>query len=88
MMHDSALDADIMNVITICSRAAWSTSAPPRIAPVIIPGMEMMPITLRFKEKSDKQAGSGSERDALVIYLIWLMAGVRPRRRDSIASGR
>jgi hypothetical protein len=46
MMHDSTVDADIMNVIIICSRAAWLTSAPPRIAPVIIPGMEMMPITL------------------------------------------
>jgi hypothetical protein len=53
-MHESALDADIMNMIIICSRAAWCTSAPPRIAPVIIPGMEMRPITLRFMEKGDR----------------------------------
>ena len=54
IMHDSALDADIMNMIIICSRAAWCTSAPPRIAPVIMPGMEMRPITLRFMEKGDR----------------------------------
>jgi hypothetical protein len=46
MMHASTLDADIINMIIICSRAAWPTSAPPSIAPVIIPGMEIMPITL------------------------------------------
>jgi hypothetical protein len=54
MMHDSTLDADIMNMIIICSRAACATSAPPRIAPVIVPGMAMMPITL---QKGDKWAG-------------------------------
>ena len=52
-MHDSALDADIMNMIIICRRAAWCTSAPPRIAPVIMPGMAMRPITLKFKGKGD-----------------------------------
>ena len=46
MMHASAQDATIMNMMTICSRAACSTSAPPRIAPDIIPGIAMIPVTL------------------------------------------
>jgi hypothetical protein len=50
MMHDSALDADNMNMIIICNRAACATSAPPRIAPVIVPGIEMIPITLQKGE--------------------------------------
>jgi hypothetical protein len=54
VMHDSALDADIMNMITICSRAACPTSAPPRIAPVIMPGMEMTPTTLQFMGIGDR----------------------------------
>lgn len=33
---------------TICMRAASATSAPPRIAPVIIPGIEMRPTLLTF----------------------------------------
>lgn len=41
-----AVDEDIMNMITIWSFAAWSTEEPPRIAPVIIPGIEIMPSTL------------------------------------------
>jgi hypothetical protein len=43
-----------MNMITICSRAACSTSAPPRIAPVIMPGMYMMPTTLQLMGKGDR----------------------------------
>ena len=46
-MHASALDATSMNMMIICSRAACCTSAPPRIAPDIIPGIAMMPVTLR-----------------------------------------
>jgi hypothetical protein len=40
------------------------------------------------KGKGDKRAQSASEWDALVAYLIWLIVGIRARRRDSIASGR
>ena len=47
-MHESTVDADIINMMTICSLAACSTSTPPRIAPVIVPGIEMIPITLSF----------------------------------------
>jgi hypothetical protein len=54
IMHANTLDADIMNMIIICRRAAGSTSAPPKIAPVIVPGMEIMPITLQFMEKGSK----------------------------------
>jgi hypothetical protein len=57
VMHASVLDADIMKMIIICRRAAWCTSAPPRIAPVIIPGMEMRPITLRFMKATCEPGG-------------------------------
>ena len=46
MMHESAFEAAIMNVMTICSRAACWTSEPSRIARVIMPGIAMIPITL------------------------------------------
>ena len=45
MMHESAFEAAIMNVMIIFSRAAW-TSEPSRIARVIMPGIAMIPITL------------------------------------------
>lgn len=32
--------------MTICRRAACSTEEPPRMAPVIVPGMDIIPITL------------------------------------------
>ena len=48
-MHASVLDADIMNIMIICSRAACCTSAPPRIAPVIMPGIAIIPITLYLR---------------------------------------
>jgi len=35
-----------MNMITIWSFAAWSTDEPPRIAPVIMPGIAIIPSTL------------------------------------------
>lgn len=41
-----AVDAQIMNMMIIWSFAARSTDAPPRIAPVIIPGIDIMPRTL------------------------------------------
>ena len=37
---------EIMNIMIICSLAACWTEDPPRIAPVIIPGMAMIPRTL------------------------------------------
>ena len=45
-IEESAVQEEIMNMMTICSRAACSTEDPPRIAPVIMPGMAMMPMTL------------------------------------------
>ena len=45
-MAASAVDAEIINMMIICSLAACSTEEPPRMAPVIIPGIEMMPMTL------------------------------------------
>lgn len=42
----SVVAEEIMNVIIICNIAACWTEEPPRIAPVIIPGIAMMPITL------------------------------------------
>ena len=41
--------AVIMNMIIICNLAAWCTDEPPRIAPVIMPGMAIMPRTLETK---------------------------------------
>ena len=38
--------AEIMNMMIICSLAACWTEDPPRMAPVIIPGIAMIPITL------------------------------------------
>lgn len=40
------VDAEFMNITIICSRAACSTGAPARMAPVIIPGIEMIPMIL------------------------------------------
>ena len=42
----STMLAVIMNIMIICSLAAWWTEDPPRIAPVIIPGIVMIPMTL------------------------------------------
>ena len=42
----STVEAAIMNMMIICSLAAWWTEDPPRMAPVIIPGIEMIPMTL------------------------------------------
>ena len=56
VMHASALDADIMNMMIICSRAACCTSAPPRIAPVIMPGIAIIPITLHLRGGDNEQS--------------------------------
>lgn len=45
-MAESAVAAEIMNMMTIWSRAACSTEEPPRMAPVIMPGMYTIPSTL------------------------------------------
>ncbi|KAF5374501.1 hypothetical protein D9615_009119 [Tricholomella constricta] len=42
----SAVEEDIMNIMIICSRAACCTDEPPRMAPVIIPGIAIIPRTL------------------------------------------
>lgn len=40
------VEAEIMNMMIICSFAACDTEEPPRMAPVIMPGMDIMPMTL------------------------------------------
>lgn len=40
-----ALDDEIVKMMIDCRRAACSTDAPPRMDPVIIPGMEIRPMT-------------------------------------------
>lgn len=59
-MEASAVDEEIMNMMTICKRAACSTEEPPRMAPVIMPGMAIIPMTL------------GEE--ALVVSVSWVYA--------------
>lgn len=45
------VDAEIMKTIIICSRAACWTEEPPRIAPVIMPGIAMIPRTLIYQRR-------------------------------------
>jgi len=45
------VDAEIMKTMIICSRAACWTEDPPRIAPVIIPGIAMIPSTLIHQKR-------------------------------------
>ena len=61
----SAVDAEIMNMMIICNFAACSTEEPPRMAPVIIPGIEMMPMTLHIKSNTwtDKRQVGQCEKD-------------------------
>jgi hypothetical protein len=42
----SVVVAVIMNRMIICSFAACSTEDPPRMVPVIVPRIAMMPVTL------------------------------------------
>ena len=49
------------NIITICRRAACSTDEPPRMAPDIVPGMAMMPITLLTNKGSSRSVATGDE---------------------------
>lgn len=46
-IQESAFDAAIMNMVTICCRASRSTSEPFSIVHIIFPGMAIMPMTLR-----------------------------------------
>lgn len=46
MIQTSALEAEIMNMMIICSFTACEIDDPPRMAPVIMPGMAMIPMTL------------------------------------------
>lgn len=47
------VEAEFINMTIICNRAACSTGAPARIAPVIIPGIEIMPIMLQTEPLSE-----------------------------------
>ena len=60
-IEESAVEEEIMNMMTICRRAACSTEDPPRMAPVIMPGIAMIPITLRVGVRGIL-AGMGAER--------------------------
>ena len=44
--------AVIINMMIICSLAACCTEEPPKIAPVIMPGMAIIPMTLDEHEES------------------------------------
>ena len=46
----STAAAAIMNMMIICSLAAWWTEDPPMIAPVIVPGIATIPMTLWIEE--------------------------------------
>lgn len=48
------VDEEIMNIIIICKIAACWTEEPPRMAPVIIPGIETIPMTLEAPNASLK----------------------------------
>lgn len=70
IIEERAEAEEIMNMMTIWSFAACSTEEPPRIAPVIIPGMAIIPSTLEEYEVNverklvvEKSRGR-SERDA------------------------
>lgn len=69
------------NMMTICRRAACSTDAPPRMAPDIVPGMDMIPITLMYLSVAVQNRENQSS------YLIALIIGIRARRRPSMAMG-
>ena len=79
-MDARAVLAEIMNMMTICKRAACSTDAPPRIAPVIMPGIETMPRTLFAVSRSGRNIAEGT-------HLMVLTVGVSARRRPSVAMG-
>jgi len=70
-IHESAFDAEIMNTMIICSRAACSMSAPSRIARTIMPGTVMIPITLTEEKRwpEDEQKSMSGTR-AHVPHLV------------------
>ena len=66
-MDASAVADDVMNMMTICSFAACPTEDPARSAPVIIPGIATIPMTLINKELAEviRARGSGGRRALL-----------------------
>lgn len=74
--------AVIMNIMIICSLAAWWTDEPPRMAPVIMPGMAMMPNTLlgvsRYVQDCQKS----------FTDLMLLIGGVKATLRACMTIGR
>jgi len=70
----STVLAVIMNMMIICSLAAWWTDDPPRIAPVIIPGIAMIPRTLCQVERAIRAHGIKDKRRE--FYLMLLMEGI------------
>ena len=73
----STVLAVLMNMMIICSFAAWWTEDPPRMAPVIIPGIAMIPITLtecvRRLEKEERNLG----RACLMLLIEGVSANFR-----------
>jgi hypothetical protein len=49
-MDASVVLAVIMNMMIICSFAACWTEEPPKMAPVIMPGMAIIPSTLETRQ--------------------------------------
>ena len=49
----STVEDVIMNMMIICNLAACWTEAPPRIVPVIVPGIAMIPMTLLGGKSSE-----------------------------------
>ena len=78
----STVAAVIMNMMIICSLAAWWTEDPPRIAPVIIPGIAMIPMTLRWMRGFGKEARSMTK-----AYFMLLIVGISANFRAWIAIG-
>jgi hypothetical protein len=78
--------AEMRNMMICWYFTAWEILAPPRIAPVIIPGMETRPITL-----SSALAQVEWGRGGLVFFwrgvgdLIWFIVGRRARRRPGFS---
>jgi hypothetical protein len=65
-IEERAVLAEIMNKMFIWSFPACSTDEPPRRAPVIMPGIEIRPMTLfRYKNKDYVWKG-GTKLDHLI----------------------
>jgi hypothetical protein len=65
------VEAVIINMMIICRRAACATSAPPRMAPVIMPGIEIMPSTLNeLRSANNGRCETGEEGSPHVVDRI------------------